>query len=74
MSRSFKKYPVIGIACHKPSSLTKWKRQRARCVRRILNESQDQVPMRVVKKFINRWDAPDDGTQWIPEYKKAWRK
>lgn len=74
MSRSYKKRPILSIACYKRKSLKKWKRQRAKCVRRKLNESIENFPMQVVKKLIDPWDAPDDGKSYQPNERKAWRK
>lgn len=62
MSRSTKK-PYISWACHARGSMSKWKSQCNRSIRRIPVDKEID-DMSYVRKLNERYTAPDDGHQY----------
>lgn len=63
MSRSKKKFPIIGIACHMKGSMKKWKKQCNGRIRQIAID-EELGGKSFVRKVNERWSAPDDGKRW----------
>jgi hypothetical protein len=77
VSRSRKKTPVIGIAKARRGATVRWKRYKARRVRRavvraIASEKWDDWTH--PPNPNDWWDHPHDGRQWVPKDSRWARK
>ncbi len=72
MSRSRKKVPMVGTACHRRGSMAKWKNQNNRRIRRI-DVGDDLPSYGYVRRVMDIWDSPNDGKHYWDD-PKGYRK
>lgn len=67
MSRSKKKNPYVSFVCTGRGSMKKWKKTCNSEIREYLKNPEKELSFGLIRKFTNRWTAPDDGKQYYNE-------